>query len=173
MSSTGTAKSLRQSCAASHRRAPPKADAGRRPTTWSDRSIASSKGRRWASVQGSEAVEMSVRGCVAPSSPRARARSQPRCSAETTSASAALPSFFRAATSASAIASGAVADGSDGAKTTTRTAAPGSGSRRAWAANGSSDSAESSDEGASAMGLGMVARGSGLARRAARASAQG
>ena len=86
-SSTGTAKTSRQGSRPSHRPSRPTGPAGRRPTTWSQWSIASRSGSRWAAVQGSSAVVTRTSGAVGPGqaplerrgpAPLARPRRRPR-----------------------------------------------------------------------------------------------
>jgi len=144
-SRTGTAKSNRQGHVASRRPSRPGPEAGRRPTAWSPVLIASSSGATCPAAHEADDVVIRISGCVAPSRPRPIARFQPRCSAETTTASASRPSRFSNATSSSATRSGPSAPRV--AITTTRTAAVGSGPRRAWSVKGSSGSSSTSAEG--------------------------
>jgi len=162
-SRTGTAKSNRQGHVASRRPSRPGPEAGRRPTAWSPVLIASSSGATCPAAHEADDVVIRISGCVAPSRPRPIARFQPRCSAETTTASASRPSRFSNATSSSATRSGPSAPRV--AITTTRTAAVGSGPRRAWSVKGSSDQSSRAGEGTSGVGRDMGSRGrSGAAR---------
>lgn len=62
MSTTGTAKTHRQSRPASQRPTDSMIPAGRRPMTWSQCSIAASNGSMWPAVQGSCPVVISTSG---------------------------------------------------------------------------------------------------------------
>ena len=86
-SSTGSANKNRQGVVASHRRQAAVAG-GRRPMTWSRRSIAFKSGSRcWADQRWVDVV-MSTIGWFPPAKPSSRARSQPFVSGRTTNASA-------------------------------------------------------------------------------------
>jgi hypothetical protein len=112
----------------------------RRPTTWSQRSIASSKGSRCAPVQGSSDEVTRTKGNAAPSRPSSRARDAPRPAIGTTLLSAVRPRSVMSRTRASAASSARVK--SPWARTMTRIAAPGKGSRWKWASKGSMNSSD-------------------------------
>ena len=66
-STSGTAKTSRRGRLPTHRIALAREPAGRRPRTWSQRSIDCSKGSRCAGDQGSMAVVIRTRGIDVPS----------------------------------------------------------------------------------------------------------
>ncbi len=74
MSASGRAKTRRRGHEVSHLTHACRELAGRRPITWSQWSIASRRGARWALVIGSRAVVISTSGRLAPSRPHLRAR---------------------------------------------------------------------------------------------------
>jgi hypothetical protein len=127
-SATGTAKTTCHGRWPSQRTRRPSREARLRPTTWSQVSIASSNGSRWATAQGSAAEVTSTRGSVAPASARSRTRPLPSYCAGSTTASAARP--LRRIISIRPRATSSAHAGSPSASTTTRTPARGSGSRR-------------------------------------------
>ncbi|MGO9467697.1 MAG: hypothetical protein ACLQVF_26470 [Isosphaeraceae bacterium] len=74
ISASGRAKTKRRGHEVSHLSHARRGLAGRRPITWSQWSIASRRGARWALVIGSRAVVISTSGRLAPSRPHLRAR---------------------------------------------------------------------------------------------------
>lgn len=135
-SSSGTAKTSLSARARSRRPIAVAIEQGRRPMTWSARSIAASSGSRWAAVHGDRASVTISRGAsvpaiVASSRPPRWPNRQAR-----TIASADRPRAVSRASRPSATRSAAPAWASS-SSTTTNTAAPGRGDRRRAASNGS------------------------------------
>jgi len=156
-SSTGRANRNRQGSVFAQRQASPPAGAGRRPRTWSRRSIAARSGSRCAAVQGSRAVVTRTIGWSPPANPSSSATDQPIASVRTTNASAGRPRAFRRSRRPCPIASGS--GSSAPAMTITRTAPSGIGSRSAARSSGWIQSSPSSGGGPSSGGRGLM-RGS-------------
>jgi hypothetical protein len=138
MSWTGTAKMSRQGSPPTQRPTCASHPTRRRPTTWSQWSIAFKRGSISSDVHNPRDVVTRARGALAPSSPSRRAAPAPPSPTATTTLSTPRPRSASSRSSDRATSSAAVR--SSRARTITRTAAPGSRSRRKWASKGSSNS---------------------------------
>lgn len=134
-SRSGTAKTARRGQVASHRAS---LCPGLRPITWSQWSMASRSGLRWAAVIGSSALTTRTSGRCAPSRPIRIAWARGWPSIETTRVSTVRPSDSRASTAGPRIVEARSSGRSVSSRT--RTPAPGIGSRRKWRRKGSSNS---------------------------------
>lgn len=138
MSSSGMAKIRRRGKVLIHRNSPAPAPSGRRPRTWSQWSIALSKGARCSGVHGSAAVVTSTSGNRAPARPISSAPWSPQPAGETIRGSTVLPAATRCLSSGSTTARASSGGASESRMM--RMPASGSGSRWKCRRNGSSES---------------------------------
>ncbi|MCA1684693.1 MAG: hypothetical protein LC745_01655 [Planctomycetia bacterium] len=130
-SSTGTPNTQRQGRPATQRPNAPRIHFGRRPTTWSQRSIASSNGSRCSDDHVPTPLLIRTSGAVAPCTASSITVARPNPSALSTTTDEAPRSLNRISAAIDAATSPArTRPAPPSASTITKTDAPGSGSRR-------------------------------------------